>query len=1800
MPTTDIDQRVKRIADLDNAQVTLLRDDGITTEDDLRFISFVDINQTIPIVKRRKLDLICKYLANGDILTATTTIESVQASVRTSQNPPQQQAAAANAQVAAVNNVDKYAPKVHTNPLPKFSGDPVDYEDWERRSGATIRQTAYKHYLTRAATVGDPAEEARSSELYYMLQSCVGEGHALNTVEKSKDSNNGVACGYLAWKALNDWYMDPSQTSTMVAHYEGKLDDLLLDNDSTATEFINSFELFIRKLEKLEGPWSDDKRCREFKDRVSENSDYDTEIRTHVGIYDDLIKAIRKREQALEKKSSSAKRKARRYMVRSKTPDENDDQDPDSESEKKRVKPGSKLVPFLPNFLYKSLKKSSDRKNIAKWRSLVNAGKQMVADDLASDDDEGKKSGSNNTPPTKDREFKKKWQGGKKQRRTKIATSGIPDDTVTVKITSEDESYIGLFEGTVDQTFGPGYDSDALPLLDLSINDVEGIIRRTTSVGMSRGRPSRQPYAVIDPGAEEELIGGDGWHIVYVSGQTTSLSGAIEGMGSITLPKIDAITSVKDKDGNTILLGVGNATFDRRPSQYESLWNSHHLREHGTIVDDVAKSHGGQQCLKVKEPDGNIRLIPLEFDGDIMKVDLFTPTEEELATLRVTWITPTINGNIHTPQSIRRNRVAAVSFQLQRPGDQQPVAAEETLVQQSPQTGGSGSKNWKELLGFPSKEVLEKTLKATTQLCAEPVEMERREMPKQHRKKRLLPLHPRRLRGRVDSDTFFSTVKSIRSYKCVQFFVHVNSDYLFVRCMQREAHSHGAYQDFVREVGAPQVIITDNSQTQTGQKWEATSRSIITKQRKFAPHNQNQSKAERRIQDVKHKTVHVLQRAKAPLEFWCYALIFIVDCINHLAKKRLGWRTSQEVMNGDTADISAFRFTFWQEIEYYEPSAKFPQNRWQNGRFIGIAWDSGDQFTFYVWTEPDDGGWNKGQELTRNLIRPRRKKLGDIQEETKEPEIEDMTHFKFQKKVRTKKRRGRKREVVYTLQDLVDEAGSDEDGNEGEGVAVDERTAGSTQQSEDLISEGEEEPTIAGGEEQQTEQNTSHQHTNTQSKISNDSPKSDSNPDLINDIAIDSVNEVNEHFSNLEEPPDIGGSRIQEIIGHEWRLGHPAFKVKWSGGNETSWETLLDMRQDYPSMTAQYIVSNKVSRSNRGGDRVLRWAKQVVKDMEKATRRIARLYDFFLDEDDNIKYIRRTQKNGSRKKKRPPSKTTYKYGVKVPRNVDEAIRFDNENGDTFWQDAMRLEVGALVDLDCFEFKSKGWKPEDPGFQKTTLHMVFDVKHDLRRKARLVAGGHLVNVVEPVYSSTVKSISVQLLHVIAHKAGLRQLCGDIGNAFPNAYTNEKVYIPAAGPEFGDFEGCAILIHKAIYGLASSSERFHTHLADALRSFGWSQTRFDNDVWIRLDESGKMYEYLCTHVDDFMIASKKPEIAMEEIQSVYLVKDSSKGPPDYYLGNDYKQDKQGRWCIGCKKYLTEAILRIEKMFGELPKKATPMEDGDHPEEDDSEVLGDSDHQKYQMLMGMLNWVICLGRIDVAFAGSSLGRFSACPRKGHLERVLRVFGYLKKNKNRRIVIDSRDPIITGGKDSLEKDFTEIFREAYPDAAEEIDAKIPVPLIDELEVTTFVDSDHAHDRVTRRSITGILILVGRTPVFFSSKRQGAIETSTYGAEFCAMRTAVEEVQSVRYMLRCLGVKVRHASLICGDNMGVIQNSTIAESLLKKKHVAIAFHKTRESAAAGICHPIKTKSKDNFADILTKAVTGKTFWSLYGALTRG
>jgi hypothetical protein len=83
----------------------------------------------------------------------------------------------------------------------------------------------------------------------------------------------------------------------------------------------------------------------------------------------------------------------------------------------------------------------------------------------------------------------------------------------------------------------------------------------------------------------------------------------------------------------------------------------------------------------------------------------------------------------------------------------------------------------------------------------------------------------------------------------------------------------------------------------------------------------------------------------------------------------------------------------------------------------------------------------------------------------------------------------------------------------------------------------------------------------------------------------------------------------------------------------------------------------------------------------------------------------------------------YKYGFFVQRNVEEALNFDLENGIKFWELAIAKEIKNV--LVAFKFLEPPEKPA-PGYKKITLCMIFDIKMDFTRKARLVAGGHLTD------------------------------------------------------------------------------------------------------------------------------------------------------------------------------------------------------------------------------------------------------------------------------------------------------------------------------------------------------------------------------------------------------------------------------------------------------------------------------------------
>jgi hypothetical protein len=122
-------------------------------------------------------------------------------------------------------------------------------------------------------------------------------------------------------------------------------------------------------------------------------------------------------------------------------------------------------------------------------------------------------------------------------------------------------------------------------------------------------------------------------------------------------------------------------------------------------------------------------------------------------------------------------------------------------------------------------------------------------------------------------------------------------------------------------------------------------------------------------------------------------------------------------------------------------------------------------------------------------------------------------------------------------------------------------------------------------------------------------------------------------------------------------------------------------------------------------------------------------------------------------------------------------------------------------------------------------------------------------------------------------------------------------------------------------------------------------------------------------------------------------------------------------------------------------------------------------------------------------------------------------------------------------------------------LDPKFPEPLIPEMVINIFVDANHAHDKVTGRSVTGLFCFVGSTPVSWKSKRQASVQTSTFGAEFTALKKAVEEGITLRYYLRSMGIKVGKPTPIFVDNMGVVLNASNPGSTLNKKSEALSYH---------------------------------------------
>ena len=1070
--------------------------------------------------------------------------------------------------------------------------------------------------------------------------------------------------------------------------------------------------------------------------------------------------------------------------------------------------------------------------------------------------------------------------------------------------------------------------------------------------------------------------------------------------------------------------------------------------------------------------------------------------------------------------------------------------------------------------------------------------------------------------GEFYVDSIVSQVKSLRGYVGGNLFCNRLGFFKFYPMENLSSlESSHTLRSLIHYIGIPRSLHSDNHGNFKDSWFKRLARRFGIMQTFTEPHSPWQNRAENGIQQVKQYARILMQNTETPVRLWCFCFEYAADvltiCVN--GRYELRNRTPFECVCHHTPDISEYVSFSWFQWCYYldESTSNKVLCRW-----LGPAHHVGQSFCSYILLA-------NGEYIARSTVVPI-----DIADLTSD-EMK-YTTSKFMDSINLKI--GNEKvalnlgytqfDTIYydVFGDAITDDNNDVPYNSSETTDNSTGTANipientsievieehlSLEEIDDFIGTnvvipGRDgiEPVLGIVKRLKRDSN------GNIIGVKHDNPIMDTRifelefPD--GRVEEYSTNIIAENlFSQVDDDGfDLG--LVKEIISHRKDIGNAveisagtylnngverpvittkgwSMRLLWVDGS-TSWQSLKEIKDAFPIETAEYATTHKLT-----NEPAFKW--WVNKTLRHRDALIKRMNT-----------------------KRKVRKGRIKYGIELPADHDfnDARRLDVKNGNTLWVDAINKEMGnARVAFDLLERN----QPVPVGWKKITCHLVFDVKYDGRRKARYVAGGHLTDPPKSLtYASVVSRDSVRLGFLIAALNDLKILAGDIQNAYLNASTPEKNYF-IAGPEWKSDQGRPIKIVRALYGLRTSGLAFRNHLADILGNvLKFKPSLADPDVWLRSStkaDGNKYYSYILVYVDDVLIIDEDPKRYMDLLQSSYTVNPASICEPDRYLGADinkvHYEDGSIAYTISSDNYIANAIKTIKMRLAENqlrfnPKLSDPSISAPQPfsslsyqpELDTSQLCNDDELAIYQNIIGILRWSIELGRIDIGYEVSILSRYLAQPRTGHLVQVFHILKYLDIHKQGTIAMDPGLPKIVKPIQDVEARMRDM-KFAYPDAIEEIPPNAPIPRGKSIRMSCFVDANHASDKITRRSQSGIIIYCNSAPILWYSKRQNTVESSTFGSEFVALRLATELVMSLRYKLRMFGIPIDgHTDIYC-DNESVYKNVSHVDSQLKKKHNSICYHRVREAVAAGTIFVHKVESAYNLADILTKSLPSKT-----------
>ena len=1062
----------------------------------------------------------------------------------------------------------------------------------------------------------------------------------------------------------------------------------------------------------------------------------------------------------------------------------------------------------------------------------------------------------------------------------------------------------------------------------------------------------------------------------------------------------------------------------------------------------------------------------------------------------------------------------------------------------------------------------------------------------------------KRLEGDFSTDSLYAEIKSLLGNKYAQIYSLRNGFTAIYPLTDLSGDSIGySLNDFSHDFGIPARLKLDGFSSQIGRKtlMMKTIRENKIDYHISEPYSPNQTPAEGAIRETKKRWYRIMMKKGVPKRLWDFGLVWISETGNLTvsSSRYANGRTPLEIVTGETPDISEYTdFGFYDRV-WFRTNGGIAEPK--IGRWLGVSHKVGPLMSY--WILPESGipiscvtvQRITNAELARDETKSLAKKYdATIDERMKANDIDNGKEMGDQPAWNRLSLDEEDNDFIEEFNRVINDSSIPD---------VEEYTPDTFDgylSMEIGIPRGPDDELMHA----KVKRRAVDEDGKPFGKASNNPLMDTRQYEVEFDDGSIEVLAANIIAENVLAQVDEEGHRqmlLREIIDHridkssavpkekgEYTNRHGVktkvrttkgweLCVEWRDGS-TDWISLKDIKQSYPVEAAMYSRDHQLHEEPA-------FAWWVPYTLKKQKRILSKL---------KSKYWQRT----------------HKYGIELPKSVEEAYEIDDRNKNTLWRDAIEMEMKRIRD----SFKLYHDNPEELiGYQEITTHFIFDIKlgENFRRKARLVADGHKTETPSHVtYSSVVSRDSVRICLLAAALNELDIMSADIENAYLTAPCAEKIWT-RGGAEFGSEAGQAFLVVQALYGLKSSGAAFRSFLATKLDSMGFKSTLADPDVWIRpavKPDGEEYYQYILVYVDDLLCIAHDATAPLREIMSDFKFKKDAIEPPEIYLGARLqKKDLNGRqvWTMSSRDYTKAIIANLEERLMKKNPEAklrskgikTPIATSYVPEFDMSEELQGDEITMFQELIGELRWAIEIGRVDIHTEVAMLSAYQASPRKGHLEQVIHIYSYLKKYEKLTLYFDPQVPVL-GNIATFDANTPDTFKEQYRDAEEEVPNNMPTPRGRMVTTTAYVDASHAANKMTRRSHTGFILFINRAPIIWYSKRQNTVESSTFTSEFIALKTCMESIVALRYKLRMFGIPFEGPTKVLCDNKSVVDNSSKIESKLNKKHNAIAYHAVRWAVAAATILVGWIDGEWNLSDAMTKRLTAQRREFLFGCWT--